>query len=158
MSASPEPQSVQDATEGSGRGETTWAEVEALAALLEPEAFDPDQPADETWRKSRKAVASAHAARVLAAGYVRAEQPELITTPTFQGCTHPSADFCACGDDLLCCAACGQEIDEGTQAYMAQFPYYQWMPADAPGQELETQYWHTYCDLRGSVSGGGQGV
>ena len=30
------------------RPRTTWAEVEALAAILEPEAFDPDQPADES--------------------------------------------------------------------------------------------------------------
>lgn len=45
--------------------------VEALAAILEPEAFDPDQPADEGWREATKQRAIAHAARVITSGWVR---------------------------------------------------------------------------------------
>lgn len=58
-------------------GDDTWAQVEALAALLEPEAFDADQPADEGWRKRTQEVALGHAAKVLAAGWRRVtEDPE----------------------------------------------------------------------------------
>jgi hypothetical protein len=45
--------------------------VEALAAILEPEAFDLDQLADEGWREATKQRAIAHAARVITSGWVR---------------------------------------------------------------------------------------
>lgn len=48
-----------------------WERVEALAALLEPEAFNPDQPADETWRHVTQQRALGHAATVIMAGYRR---------------------------------------------------------------------------------------
>jgi hypothetical protein len=55
------------------RPRTTWAEVEALAAILEPEAFDLDQAADETWRKVTQNRALAHAAKVITSGYLKVE-------------------------------------------------------------------------------------
>lgn len=97
---------------------------------------------------------------VLAAGFRREaedpEQPELITMPVFKGCTNTNPDYCACNEGPVCCAACGEEIDEGAQAYAARFPLYQWMPPDAPGQEWEDQLWHTNCDLRGAALRGGE--
>lgn len=48
-----------------------WAAVEALAAQLEPEAFDPDQPALIGWRKRTQAEALAHAAKVIELGWRR---------------------------------------------------------------------------------------
>jgi hypothetical protein len=48
-----------------------WAAVEALAALLEPEAFDPEQPADETWREVTQQRALGHAAKVITASDYR---------------------------------------------------------------------------------------
>jgi hypothetical protein len=55
------------------RPQGAWEQIEALAALLEPEAFDPRQQASEVWRKVTQNRALAHAAAVLAAGYVRVE-------------------------------------------------------------------------------------
>lgn len=57
-------------------GSAEWGRVEALAALLEPEAFDPDQPADEGWRERTKHVAIGHAAKVITEGYVRVVDDE----------------------------------------------------------------------------------
>jgi hypothetical protein len=48
-----------------------WASVEALAALLEPEAFDPEQLADEGWRERTQNTALGYAGLVIAAGYRR---------------------------------------------------------------------------------------
>ena len=52
-------------------GAEAWAAVESLAALLEPEAFDPDQPADETWRHVTQQRALSHAATVIVRGFRR---------------------------------------------------------------------------------------
>jgi hypothetical protein len=38
---------------------------------LEPEAFDPDQPADETWREVTRQRALGHAATVITSGWRR---------------------------------------------------------------------------------------
>lgn len=92
---------------------------------------------------------------VLAAGYVRAEQPELITMPTFNGCTDTNPDYCACNDGAVCCDACGDEIEDGSEVWALTRPLYPWAAAEGDGQEFENLLWHTNCDLRGSVSGGG---
>lgn len=55
------------------RPRTTWAEVEALAAILEPEAFDLGQSADEDWRKATQNKALTHAARAISTGYLKVE-------------------------------------------------------------------------------------
>jgi hypothetical protein len=60
-------QPVRDALSAS----SDWEWVEALAALLEPEAFNPDQPAGETWRHVTQQRALGHAATVIMAGYRR---------------------------------------------------------------------------------------
>jgi hypothetical protein len=44
---------------------SSWVAVEALAALMEPEAFDPNQLADEGWRERTRNVALGHAASVI---------------------------------------------------------------------------------------------
>jgi hypothetical protein len=46
-------------------------QIERLAALLEPEAFDPDVPADEEWRERAQNTALGYAARAITAGYRR---------------------------------------------------------------------------------------
>ena len=48
-----------------------WEAVRALAAILEPEAFDWEQPADDRWREGTQWVAIAHAAKVITEGYIR---------------------------------------------------------------------------------------
>lgn len=48
-----------------------WRDVEALAAQLEPKAFDPNQPALIGWRKRTQAEALAHAAKVIELGWRR---------------------------------------------------------------------------------------
>lgn len=129
----------------------TWREVEALAAILEPEAFDADQAADETWRKVTQNRALAHAAKVVAAGYVRVPRPELVTLPTFKGCTNSNPDYCACNEGAICCAACGDEIDEGSEAWALSRPLLPWTGPEGDGQEIEDLVWHTNCDLRGGA-------
>ena len=53
------------------RDVSEWAMVEALAALMEPEAFNPDQPAEETWRHVTQQRALGHAASVIMHGWRR---------------------------------------------------------------------------------------
>jgi hypothetical protein len=53
------------AARGETRDSSSWAAVEALAALMEPEAFNPDQPADEVWRERTRNVALGHAATLI---------------------------------------------------------------------------------------------
>lgn len=57
--------------DGSGdlSGVDPLEQVERLAALLEPEAFDADVPAREEWRESAKARARFHASRAIFSGY-----------------------------------------------------------------------------------------
>lgn len=50
-------------------GPREWVMVEALAALLEPEAFDPDIAAAPEWRERTKDTALAYAAKVITSGY-----------------------------------------------------------------------------------------
>jgi predicted HAD superfamily Cof-like phosphohydrolase len=52
-------------------GSSSWAAVEALATLLEPEAFDPDVPAADEWRERAKDTALGYAAKTITAGYRR---------------------------------------------------------------------------------------
>lgn len=65
------PDSGPSATEGGAavrndlRGSAVWGQIKALAAILEPEAFDPDQPADPVWRQRTRDIAIGHAAKVL---------------------------------------------------------------------------------------------
>lgn len=54
---------------GDHSGSPTRAAVEALAALLEPEAFDPTVSASRAWREPTQAVALNHAAKVITSGY-----------------------------------------------------------------------------------------
>lgn len=65
------PGSAADGLADGNRTASPMDAVEALAAILEPEAFDPDQPADEGWREATKQRAIAHAARVITSGWVR---------------------------------------------------------------------------------------
>jgi len=60
------PESVQG-----NSADEAWASVEALAALLEPEAFDPEQLADEGWRERTQNTALGYAGLVIAASYRR---------------------------------------------------------------------------------------
>lgn len=60
-------QPVRDALSAS----SDWERVEALAALLEPEAFNPEQPADEGWRTRTRNTALGYAGLVIASGYRR---------------------------------------------------------------------------------------
>ena len=60
------PEPVQGYSAGEAR-----ASVEALAALLEPEAFDPNQLAAPEWRARTQDVAIGHAAKVITSGYRR---------------------------------------------------------------------------------------
>jgi len=63
-------ETVQAAT-GDLRGLSPLEQIERLAALLEPEAFDPDVPAAEEWRESAQNSAVGYAARAVTAGYRR---------------------------------------------------------------------------------------
>lgn len=69
MSPFPPDGETVEPLEPSNRGSATWDAVEALAAILEPEAFDPDQSAVEGWRGATMNVALAHAAKVITSGY-----------------------------------------------------------------------------------------
>lgn len=64
------------ATNTGTEGRDTWEAIEALAAILEPEAFNPDQPADEGWREATKDTALVYAARVISSGYRRVVEDE----------------------------------------------------------------------------------
>jgi len=48
-----------------------WAGIEALAVLLEPEAFDLDQPYNASRRAEAKSIALRHAAKVITSGWRR---------------------------------------------------------------------------------------
>lgn len=50
--------------------------IDALAALLEPEAFDPDVKAAPEWRERAKDTALAYAAKVISVGYRRVVEDE----------------------------------------------------------------------------------
>jgi hypothetical protein len=65
-------QPVRDALSAS----SDWERVEALAALLEPEAFNPDQPADEGWRTRTRNTALGYAGLVIASGYRRVAEDD----------------------------------------------------------------------------------
>ena len=57
------------AVSGDLSGPSALAMVRALAALLEPEAFDPDIAASPEWREPTQACALNHAAKVITSGY-----------------------------------------------------------------------------------------
>ncbi len=62
---------LTDPSEGPGTG---VAAVEALARILDPEAFDPDSDVFEGRRPGRRAWAIAYATRAIAAGYRLVEE------------------------------------------------------------------------------------
>lgn len=74
------------------RSSSDWARVEALAALLEPEAFNPDQPADEKWRERTKDTALAYAAQVVATGWVKAPTPQAVKIEALEEALEASRD------------------------------------------------------------------
>jgi hypothetical protein len=69
--------------------------VEALAALLEPEAFDETQSADEVWRGVTQQRALSHAAKVLTSGYRRVLEDD-DTIERLARAIHDG--HCGCGD------------------------------------------------------------
>lgn len=161
MSVGPDPASIgQEATEGSGwigatgqdaNGAQRAAERTALVELIRA-------PYSWTWSLPTTQHAEQIADAILAAGYVRVPI-ELVEVPRFQGCTDSNPDNCACSDSPVCCDACGDEIDEGSQVYSAVVPCRPWAAPESPSQDWQVVWWHTNCDLRGgSVSGGDLGV
>lgn len=71
----PSPEHGQDPSGNAGSGDLSgpdgWQAVQALAALLQPEAFDPGQPASEEWRNRMQDEARGYAAKVITSGYRR---------------------------------------------------------------------------------------
>lgn len=65
------PETGVQALRGEMRASSPMDAVEALAALLEPEAFNPDQLADEGWRARTQDTALGYAGLVIASGYRR---------------------------------------------------------------------------------------
>jgi hypothetical protein len=88
-------------------------------------------------------------------------QPELIEIPKFQGCPNSNPDLCACGESAICCAACGDDIEDSARAYTFRFIGCPWEADNSPEQEWGDIFWHESCDNRSvsrtpsGVAGGG---
>lgn len=67
----PGAETAADATNRPEGSASPMDEVLALAALLEPEAFDPDVPAAPEWRERAKDTALGYAAKAITSGYRR---------------------------------------------------------------------------------------
>lgn len=99
-----------------------------------------------TWAGRDSLIRTALSAAL--AGRTVIDLPEMVTIPTFAGCTDSNPDNCACGESALCCTACGDQIEDGAHAYALTTPTCPWIDPDGEGQQWETTWWHDSCDLR----------
>lgn len=95
----PEQSATASGNDGSGdlSASPAWTAVQALATLLEPEAFDPNVKAAPEWRERAKGTALAYAAKVITSGYRLVSEDE-ATVELLAVAMHTAG--CGCGMTL----------------------------------------------------------